>query len=100
MHPPIEIDATALLSSASRVMACGGLIAGDARAAPATVLVPRWAAGDAARRAAGALGARAIALGTDVTAVAHHLRTAALSYTAADERAAGRFRAMPRTDAW
>ena len=94
MNPDLEVDVPDVRSRASAVDATGDRVASGVSAAPAPVLVPRWAAGDAAGLAADAARAQLAALGADAEAIARGMRAAAASYADTDLAVAARLRGL------
>jgi hypothetical protein len=88
------IDETALRDCASALAGTGARVAAGAAQPPPAVVVPRWAASDAVRRATEAAQDALTGLGGAVQAAGDLIGATAGDYRAADERAARRLRAV------
>ena len=92
MNPDLEIDAGELRAGASAVADTAARVTDGAAEAPATVVVPRWAAGDAASLAADATRRKLAEAGAEIAATARQIVAAVVDYQDADDRAASRLR--------
>lgn len=88
------IDETALRDCAAHLTGTGARVATGAAQAPAAEIVPRWTASGAAETASGAAQDALVRLGSAVQGAADLMVAAAADYRAADDRAAGRLRAV------
>ena len=90
--PDLEVDTKALQACVRPLRALADTMA--AASAPPSVPVPRWETSDAAAALANAARVRGRLLAADLTRAADQLSAVAHDYEAADERAAGRLRAV------
>lgn len=88
------IDETALRDCASALAGTGARVAAGATSVPSAAAVPRWAASHAAGAAAGAAQDALLRLGAGTQHAADLIGVTADDYRAADDRAAGRLRAV------
>jgi hypothetical protein len=92
MNPDLEVDAHEMRAGAAAVAGTAARVTNGAAEAPATVAVPRWAAGDAASLAADGACRRLAETAAEIAATARQIVAAVVDYEDADDRAASRLR--------